>query len=151
MKTENKINSALWFHTQDGKIKNVIDYYSTIFETDFKFETFIPLGETPSGNAEMCLVYLFEIPYIFMSTAIEHHKFNDSYAIMVHCENQKEIDKFWNYFTFEGKESMCGWCQDKFGLRWQIIPKNLSELMSKPNAWKVMSKQTKIIISEYAF
>ncbi len=91
----------------------------------------------------------FGFPYLFMSTAIEHHKFNDSYAIMIHCENQDEIDKFWNYFTSEGKESQCGWCQDKFGLRWQIIPKNLSELMSKPNAWQVMSKQTKIIITEY--
>lgn len=149
MKTENKINSALWFHTQDGKIKNVINYYLTIFETNFEFDATISLGETPSGYAEMCSVRLFGFPYLFMTTTIEHHKFNDSYAIMIHCENQNEIDKFWNYFTFEGKESQCGWCQDKFGLRWQIIPKNLSELMSKSNAWKIMSKQTKIIISEF--
>jgi predicted 3-demethylubiquinone-9 3-methyltransferase (glyoxalase superfamily) len=44
---------------------------------------------------------------------------------------------------------MCGWCIDKYGLRWQIIPNNIGELMSKPNAGKIMSKQTKIIIEEY--
>ena len=149
MKSENKITSALWFHTQDGKIQTVIDYYSTIFRNNFEFEISIPLGETPSGYTEMCTIRLFGITYLYMSTAIEHHKFNDSYAIMLHCENQEEIDKYWNYFTSQGKESMCGWCNDKFGLRWQIIPENISELMSKPNAWQVMSKQTKIIINEY--
>jgi len=68
---------------------------------------------------------------------------------MIHCEDQTEIDKFWNYFTTEGKESMCGWCIDKFGLRWQVSPRKLGELMSKPNTGQVMMKQTKIIINEY--
>jgi predicted 3-demethylubiquinone-9 3-methyltransferase (glyoxalase superfamily) len=65
------------------------------------------------------------------------------------CENQEEIDCFWNYFTEEGQESMCGWCIDKFGLRWQIIPANMSELMSKSNAGRIMMKQRKIVIAEY--
>jgi predicted 3-demethylubiquinone-9 3-methyltransferase (glyoxalase superfamily) len=68
---------------------------------------------------------------------------------MLNCNDQVEIDKHWNYFTKEGKESQCGWCMDKFGLRWQIIPKNMGDLMSKPNAGQVMMKQTKIIIAEY--
>lgn len=46
-------------------------------------------------------------------------------------------------------EVQCGWCNDKFGLRWQIIPTNLGELMQKPNAWEVMMKQKKIVIAEY--
>ena len=44
---------------------------------------------------------------------------------------------------------MCGWCIDKFGLRWQIIPVHLNELLARPHATEVMMKQTKIIIEEY--
>ncbi len=70
-------------------------------------------------------------------------------ALMINCENQEEIDHFWNYFTQEGKEAPCGWCIDRYGLRWQIIPKNMNELMSQPNAQQVMYSQKKIIINEY--
>ncbi len=145
----NKITQALWFHTEDGKMKHVTDYYSKIFENQFIADKTTSLGETPSGYAEMCSVKLFGNSYLLMTTATEHHPFNDSFAIMIHCKDQDEIDKFWNYFTQEGKESMCGWCNDKFGLRWQVIPENMGELMSKPNSWKVMMNQKKIVIKEY--
>lgn len=146
---QNKITPALWFHTEDGKTKHITDYYSKIFETNFVANNAIPLGVTPSGYTEMCNVKLFGTPYLFMATAIEHHAFNDTFAIMLHCKDQEEIDKYWNYFTSEGKESMCGWCMDKFGLRWQVIPENLGELMRQPNAGQVMYKQRKIVIAEY--
>lgn len=146
---QNKIIPALWYHTKDGKMKHVTDYYSKIFGSDFVADNQMPLGETPGGYTEMCNVKLFGNKYLLMTTAIEHHTFNDTFAFMVHCKNQEEIDKFWNYFTKEGEESMCGWCMDKFGLRWQIIPENLGELMSKPNAAQVMSMQKKIVIEDY--
>jgi predicted 3-demethylubiquinone-9 3-methyltransferase (glyoxalase superfamily) len=84
-----------------------------------------------------------------MTTAEVHHVFNDAFALIINCKNQDEIDKYWEYFTQEGQEVQCGWCNDKFGLRWQIIPANLGELMQKPNAWEVMMKQKKIIMAEY--
>lgn len=147
--TQQKITPALWYHTKDGSMKQVLNYYKKIFAINFKSEKVIPLGQTPSGNTEMCYIKFFGQEYLLMTTEIEHHKFNDTFAIMLHCKDQKEIDKYWNYFTKEGEESMCGWCMDKFGLRWQVIPKNMDELMSKPNAGRVMSKQRKIIIAEY--
>lgn len=84
-----------------------------------------------------------------MSTEEEHNKFNDALAFAINCEDQDEIDRYWDYFVKEGEESQCGWCIDKFGLRWQVLPKNLGELMSKPNSFEVMMKQKKIIIEEY--
>lgn len=147
--SQNKITPVLWYHTEDGKMKHLTDYYAKIFGSGFKAGSPIPLGETPSGYTEMCNISLFDNPYLFMTTANEHHPFNDAYSIMVHCKDQAEIDKYWNYFTEEGEESMCGWCRDKFGLRWQIIPENLGELMRKPNAGQIMSKQKKIVIEEY--
>ncbi len=145
----NTITPALWFHSQDGKINHVVAYYSEIFKNNFESANTIPLGDTPGGYSEMCNIKLYGQEYLIMTTSIEHHKFNDSFAIIIHCENQSDIDEFWNYFTKDGKESKCGWCVDKFGLRWQIIPKNMGELMRKPNAFEIMMKQNKIVIDEY--
>ena len=69
--------------------------------------------------------------------------------MIINCIDQQEIDRYWNYFTACGEESQCGWCIDQFGLRWQVLPDNLPELMSGPNAFEVMMRQRKIIISEY--
>jgi predicted 3-demethylubiquinone-9 3-methyltransferase (glyoxalase superfamily) len=146
---QNKIVPCLWFHTAAGEMREVTQYYKNIFGENFQVGGVIPLGETPSGNAEMCEVHIFEKKYTFMSTANKHHSFNDALAFAINCENQNEIDKFWDYFTQEGEEVQCGWCIDKFGLRWQVLPENLGALMSKPNSFKVMMKQKKIIIEEY--
>ena len=145
----NKIIPSLWFNTKNGDISIVVDYYNTLFENNFKAGQINKLGKTPSGNTEMCEVELFGQKYSMMSTEVEHHSFNDALALTIYCDNQHEIDAYWNYFTLDGKEVQCGWCIDKFGLRWQVIPKNFGELMSKPNAWEVMMKQKKIIIEEY--
>ncbi|KAF5038543.1 3-demethylubiquinone-9 3-methyltransferase [anaerobic digester metagenome] len=147
--TENKITPALWFHTPDGKMSHVLDYYKRVFENDFEADAVVPLGVTPSGNTELCNVSLFGQTYLMMTTETEHHKFNDAISIIINCNDQQEIDRYWNYFTKEGEESQCGWCMDKYGLRWQIVPANMNELMSNPNAGKVMMKQRKIIIAEY--
>jgi predicted 3-demethylubiquinone-9 3-methyltransferase (glyoxalase superfamily) len=100
-----KTTPTLWFHTIDGKLEHVITYYKKIFGDNFTADNTIPLGETPNGYAEMGTIKIFEQHYLMMTTAIEHHKFNDTFAIMIHCDNQKEIDQYWNYFTEEGKES----------------------------------------------
>lgn len=145
----NKITPALWYHTADGKIQEVLDYYAQIFSNNFKSQATIPLGETLNGHTEMCNISLFGNEYFLMTTAIEHHQFNDSLALMIHCQDQDEIDSYWDYFTAEGEASMCGWCRDKYGLRWQILPENLGELMARPHAGAVMAKQGKIVIAEY--
>jgi predicted 3-demethylubiquinone-9 3-methyltransferase (glyoxalase superfamily) len=144
-----KITHSLWFHADEGKLQNVLRYYQTIFGKNFVPGNPFPLGTTPSGYTEMCEVQLFGHRYSFLNTAQEHHSFNDSISFNLHCDDQEEIDRYWNYFTKEGKESQCGWCQDAYGLRWQILPVNFGALMSKPNSWQVMMGQTKIVIAEY--
>lgn len=145
----NKIVPALWFCFDEGKISDILNYYSSVFINDFEHGEIIPLGDTPSGYAEMCEATIFGQKYNLMCTANEHHSFNDALSFIINCENQTEIDTYWNYFTKDGKESQCGWCVDKFGLKWQVIPKNLGELMSRPNAFEVMMSQKKIVIDEY--
>lgn len=144
---KNKIIPCIWFGNKG--LSEIIDYYKNIFDTDFKSNAIISLGETPDGYGEMCEVEIYNQKYILMNTVNAHHSLNDSVSFIINCVDQNEIDKFWDYFTREGEESQCGWCIDKFGLRFQIVPKNLEELMKRPNAWETMMEQRKIIISEY--
>ena len=82
-------------------------------------------------------------------------KFNEAVSFFVNCENQKEVDEYWNKLVGDGgEESMCGWCKDKFGLWWQIVPKQLGELMGDPDQAKAqrtvqaMLKMKKIIVAD---
>jgi predicted 3-demethylubiquinone-9 3-methyltransferase (glyoxalase superfamily) len=78
--------------------------------------------------------------------------FTDAISLVVACDSQAEIDKYWDDLSSGGgREIACGWVTDKYGLSWQIIPKNLSELMEDPErAKRVMSKlmQMKKLITE---
>lgn len=146
---KNRIIPSLWFSTRGGSISEVLKYYKKVFGNAFEEGSIVSLGVTPSGNAELCEAKLFKQKYSLMSTEEVHHRFNDALSLTLYCKGQKEIDKFWNYFTRDGEESQCGWCIDKYGLRWQVLPENFAELMSRPNSWKVMMSQKKIVIAEY--
>jgi predicted 3-demethylubiquinone-9 3-methyltransferase (glyoxalase superfamily) len=59
-------------------------------------------------------------------------KLNEAFSLVIPCDTQEEIDHYWNEFTREGKESQCGWCKDKYGVSWQVIPSFLPTLMNDP-------------------
>ncbi len=64
-------------------------------------------------------------------TAGEHDAFNDAISLVVECENQKELDRYWNAILENGgKPTAGGWINDRWGVRWQIVPRALGELMA---------------------
>lgn len=63
-------------------------------------------------------------------------KFNEAISFLVECQNQAELDYFWEKLSAYPENEQCGWCKDKFGLAWQIIPKRLNELVSDPDREK---------------
>lgn len=77
------------------------------------------------------------------------HAFTEAVSYSVVCKDQAEIDHFWEKLSAVPESEQCGWCKDKYGVSWQIVPENMEELMSKPDAFKTMMNQHKIIISEY--
>jgi len=76
------------------------------------------------------------------------YKFNESISMFVNCKDQAEIDYFWEKLSAYPQNEQCGWCKDKFGLSWQIIPENMGELLSGPAAIQAMMKMKKIVIKE---
>ena len=114
----NPIYPCLWF---DGQAKQAAEFYCSVFKNS-KITT-----DTP-------MVVLFELNgNKFMGlNGSPNFKFNEAVSFVVDCEDQAEIDHFWNKLTEGGEESMCGWLKDKFGVSWQIVPKVLGKLMMDP-------------------
>jgi predicted 3-demethylubiquinone-9 3-methyltransferase (glyoxalase superfamily) len=82
-----------------------------------------------------------------------HFKFNEAISLFVNCETQEEVDDLWEKLTADGgEESQCGWLKDKFGLSWQIIPRQLGEMLRDKDpekakrAMEAMLKMKKIDI-----
>lgn len=136
-----KITPFLWFETNG---REGAEYYTNIFP-DSRIISQVPMVTT----FELCN-QRFSI-----LEAGPHDAFNDAISFYVDCKDQEEVDYYWNTFINDGgKASMCGWLQDKYGVRWQIIPEILIRLSNDPNAEKAkkvvnaMMKMSKIIVAE---
>jgi predicted 3-demethylubiquinone-9 3-methyltransferase (glyoxalase superfamily) len=90
--------------------------------------------------------------FIMMESSGPHHfTFSQATSFLVPCEDQKEIDHYWEKLGEGGEHQPCGWLIDKFGIAWQVIPANMGELMSDPKdpekakrAMKAMLQMKKI-------
>ena len=80
-------------------------------------------------------------------------QFNESISFTIDCEDQAEVDYYWEKLSSVPESEQCGWCKDKFGISWQIIPKRLGELLSDPDreaanrATQAMMKMHKIDVA----
>jgi predicted 3-demethylubiquinone-9 3-methyltransferase (glyoxalase superfamily) len=142
-----KITPFLWFDTQAEEAMN---FYVSLFRNS-KVNN---ISRGPDGRA---FTVSFELDgQEFMGlNAGPQFQFNEAVSMFVDCEDQAEVDYFWNAFTADGgEESMCGWLKDKYGLSWQIVPKQLGELMGGPDPEKskrvmdTMLKMRKIIVAD---
>lgn len=80
------------------------------------------------------------------------HRFSPAFSFIINCENQSEVDSYWQKLSEGGSEQQCGWLQDKYGLSWQVIPNILPELMSdaatSEKVMQAMLKMKKLNIAE---
>lgn len=76
--------------------------------------------------------------------------FNEAVSFTVPCADQTEIDRYWAALSAVPESEACGWCKDRYGISWQIIPANLAELLSGPAAIQAMMAMKKIVIADLA-
>ena len=151
----NKITPNLWF---DGNAKEAVDFYVSVFENSKIISTEYYPKSTEEGLADFqkdlagkVLTIEFELDgtnFVVINAGPEF-KFNESISFSIACKDQAEIDYYWSHLSSVPESEQCGWCKDKYGLSWQVVPENIQELMSKPNAYKTLMKQKKIVIDEY--
>ena len=84
------------------------------------------------------------------SSHMHNFVFNEAVSLMVNCENQNEIDYFWEKLSAVPEAEQCGWVKDKYGVSWQMVPANMGELISKnpEKTTPLMLKMKKIIIAD---
>ena len=124
-----KIVPHLWYVRE---AEEAARFYATVFPNS-RVDRVTPLpAESPSGPAGSVAVVEFTLcSQAFMAiSAGPHHEFNDAVSFLVHCDTQAELDRYWNALLENGGKAVaCGWIIDRFGLRWQISPTVLGEMM----------------------
>jgi predicted 3-demethylubiquinone-9 3-methyltransferase (glyoxalase superfamily) len=137
MAISQKITPNLWF---DHQAEDAAKFYAAVFKdsrvgkvTRYGKEGF-EIHQMPAGSV---MTVEFEIegqPFVALNGG-PHFKFSEAVSFIVYCESQKEIDYYWNKLSDGGdpKAQQCGWLKDKFGLSWQIVPTELTEMMSDPD------------------
>ena len=129
-----KIVPTLMFaQEQQGKAKHAIHFYVDLFKQS-SLAGILEYGTGPTeGQVQHAQFTLNGYVLMAMDSGVpQTFSFTEGISLVIQCDTQDEIDYYWNGFTREGQESMCGWCKDQFGVSWQIIPRKLSELMSDP-------------------
>ena len=129
IKARSKIYTHLWYAKE---AEEAASFYASIFP-DSRVDRVTPLlSESPSGppgSVKTVDFTLFGQRFQAMSAG-PHHEFNDAVSIVVECDDQAELDRYWNsLLAGGGKAQACGWLIDRFGLRWQIVPAVLNEMM----------------------
>lgn len=138
-----------------GKAEEAMHFYTSVFkdahieESDiFRYQK--GMAPDTEGTIAHAVFTLEGQRFITMDSAREHaFNFNEGVSLMVYCDDQAEIDYYWNALAVDPQEGQCGWIKDTYGVSWQIVPKNMNELMKRPCAFKTLMGQKKIIIAEY--
>jgi predicted 3-demethylubiquinone-9 3-methyltransferase (glyoxalase superfamily) len=130
-----KIIPCLWFNNQ---AEEAARFYTSIFE-DAKMDQTSYYGDAGPGEKGSVLTATFILngQEIMALNGGPEYKFTPAISLFVNCEDQQEVDYFWEKLSEGGEKGRCGWLTDKFGVSWQIVPTILGVLMSDKDENKV--------------
>ncbi len=151
------VPTLLFVGDQCGKAKQAAEEYAGLFKSkdSLTIGRFSEKGPDENGSMVHAILKAADQELIFMDGEGPHaFQFTGAISLMIDCEDQNEIDYFWNAITKEGKEMPCGWAVDKYGITWQVFATFLEEyLYSKDEkkseaALQAMYQMKKIKIDE---
>jgi predicted 3-demethylubiquinone-9 3-methyltransferase (glyoxalase superfamily) len=124
-----RVSTHLWY---DSQAEEAATFYTELLPNsniDSVARYPMEVEGKPAGSVMQVNLTIDGQRYIFLNGGPQF-PFDSQVSIFVLCEDQAEVDKYWNAFLAAGgSEVQCGWLTDQFGLSWQIIPKQLEELM----------------------
>ena len=149
-----KITPCLWF---DGVAEEAANFYVSLLPDSRVDNVFRSPADNPSTPAGAVLVVDFTLAgrkFQGLNGGPEF-QFNESISFVIDCEDQAEVDRLWTALTEGGgSPGPCGWLKDRYGLSWQVIPRQLNEMLSDPDqqraarAMEAMLKMEKIDVQE---
>ncbi len=147
------LSPCLWF---DDNLEEAATFYTSIFPDSSvgHLSRYTEAGPGEPGTAMAGEFTLNGITFRGINGGPAHAGFSEAISFSIACDDQAEVDYYWDSLVDGGEESVCGWLKDRFGLSWQIVPTRLYELVSDPNparaaaASEAMLGMSKIVIAD---
>lgn len=149
-----KIAPCLWF---DGQAEDAARFYTAIFPNSRIDKIARSPADNPSTPAGAVLTVDFTLDggrFIALNGGPDFH-FSEAISLSIDCEDQAEVDRYWDALIDGGGEpSQCGWLKDRFGLSWQVVPRELNEMFESPDleaakrAMEAMLKMQKLDVAK---
>ena len=142
----NKIKPFLWFEHQ---AEEAVTFYTSIFKNSKigKVARY-PEGSPGPAGSVMTVAFQIEGQDFLALNGGPAFKFTEAVSFMIQCENQKEIDYYWERLLEGGKPSQCGWLKDRYGLSWQVVPASIDQIFAdkdKAKSQRAMQAMLKMI------
>ncbi len=149
------IPSRMFGSSAQNKAHDAIEYYVSVFKDSGVGQ--IHKYPEPTGPATTDSIMFADFKLAgqwFMandSGANQNFTFNEAVSYMIKCRDQAEIDYFWGKLSASSQDEQCGWCKDKFGISWQVVPEDMEKYMQQsPNSWKKLMNMKKIVLDEFS-
>lgn len=146
-----QIIPSLWF--ADNNCEEAVNYYMEVFP-DSKILELIKYPDESldphfTGMAGKVIAAVFELKGQTFSglDGGPAFRFSEAISFTIECEDQAEIDHYWSRLSHVPEAEQCGWCKDRYGLSWQIVPYNMGELIQSNDQIQAMMKMKKIEIT----
>ena len=127
-----KISTWLWFDTEG---QAAAEFYCSLFPNS-RITEIRRFGEAGPREPGTVMTVSFELDgrAFYALNGGPDFRFSEAISVMVSCEDQEEVDRYWSALTADGgEEGPCGWCKDRWGLSWQVVPKAFDELTNDPD------------------
>jgi len=151
---KSKITPCLWFN---GQAEEAARFYTSTIPDSRIDKVVKAAADNPSTRAGDVLTVEFTVagaPFIALDGGPEF-TFNESVSFVIDCEDQAEVDRYWDALVEGGGEhSVCGWLKDRFGVSWQVVPRELNEMLESSDrdgaqrAMEAMLKMEKIEVDK---
>jgi predicted 3-demethylubiquinone-9 3-methyltransferase (glyoxalase superfamily) len=123
----------LFSNSACGKAEEAVKYYAEVFENS-EIGLISRYGKDEAQSAKAQINYaafkLDGLDFSAMDNGFDvEFNYNEAFSLIVNCDDQKEIDYYWDKLSAVHEAEQCGWCKDQFGVSWQIVPSNMNELL----------------------
>ncbi|MEO5949362.1 MAG: VOC family protein [Candidatus Saccharimonas sp.] len=147
------VPTLLFGGPNQNRTEEAIRYYLSVFKDTregvmARYES--DTGPAKAGSIMYANFTLENQLFAAMDSGVDQDfTFTEAVSYVISCENQEEIDYYWQQLSHVPASEQCGWCKDQFGVSWQIIPAQMGELMQKPDAFAHMMQMKKIVIADF--
>jgi len=147
-----KISPFLWFN---GNAEEAVNFYVSVFKGSvIGVMRYGEAGPGPKGSVMTMTFQLHGQEFIALNGGPEF-TFSEAISLSIDCADQAEVDRYWEALLADGGQpSVCGWLKDRFGLSWQVVPRQMTEMFNSPDragasrAMEAMLKMVKIDVAE---